>query len=133
MHEGQCDLLCLELPRAEALRGRRMDTAHARVAASAAQALADPTRLTVAALLHEGGELCVCDLAWLTGRETNLVSHHLKVLRRSGLATSRREGKLILYTLTRQGHLLLEAALAFTALLTDAASEVARVPDGALS
>jgi DNA-binding transcriptional ArsR family regulator len=133
MRDDHCDLLCLELPRAEALRRRRVDVAHARVAASAAQALADPTRLSVAALLHEGGELCVCDLAWLTGRETNLVSHHLKVLRRSGLATSRREGKLILYTLTRQGHVLLQAALAFTPLLTDAGSAVTRVPEGAAS
>jgi DNA-binding transcriptional ArsR family regulator len=133
MSDDQCDLLCLTLPRAEALRQRRVGIENARIAASAAQALADPTRLTVAALLREGGELCVCDLAWLTGRETNLVSHHLKVLRRSSLATSRREGKLILYTLTRQGHALLEAALAFTSLLVDETSAGAGVPEGATS
>jgi DNA-binding transcriptional ArsR family regulator len=112
MHNEHCDLVCLELPRAEALRGRRLVAERAQVAATAAQALADPTRLMIAALLREGGELCVCDLAWLTGRATNLVSHHLKVLRLGDPASSRREGKLVLHALTPQGRSLLAALFA---------------------
>jgi phosphohistidine phosphatase SixA len=49
-------------------------------AASRARALADPTRLSLAASLRDGGELCVCDLAWISGRPQNLVSHHLRAL-----------------------------------------------------
>jgi ArsR family transcriptional regulator, lead/cadmium/zinc/bismuth-responsive transcriptional repressor len=58
--------------------------------------------------------LCVCDLAWLTGRAINLVSHHLKTLRAGGLVQSRREGKLVLYTLTLHGHALVETLLQST-------------------
>lgn len=114
MNDEHCDLVCLELPRAEALRGLRLSAESARLAASAAQALADPTRLMIAALLRDGGELCVCDLAWLTGRAINLVSHHLKSLRAGGLVGSRREGKLILYALTTRGSSLVEALLQTT-------------------
>jgi DNA-binding transcriptional ArsR family regulator len=111
MSNETCDLVCLDLPRAEALRGRRLDAERAQAAAAGAHTLADPLRLIIAALLDEGGELCVCDLAWLTGRATNLVSHHLKVLRLGGLASSRRDGKLVLYALTPRGRSLLLALL----------------------
>ena len=33
--------------------------------AERAKALADPTRLTLAAALADADELCVCDLAWV--------------------------------------------------------------------
>src|SRR5438876_2971391 len=31
--------------------------------------------------LRDGGELCVCDLAWISERSQKLVSHHLRALR----------------------------------------------------
>jgi ArsR family transcriptional regulator, lead/cadmium/zinc/bismuth-responsive transcriptional repressor len=74
-----------------------------------AKALADPTRLLIALALREGEELCVCDLAWITGRAENLVGHHLRALRDASLATSRREHKIVFYTLTKAGRDLLEA------------------------
>jgi ArsR family transcriptional regulator, lead/cadmium/zinc/bismuth-responsive transcriptional repressor len=110
-HDEVCDLVCLDLPRAHALRDRRLSPEAARLAAATAHALADPTRLLVATLLSDGGELCVCDLAWLTGRAINLVSHHLKTLRAGGLVSPRREGKLVLYALTPHGRTLLGALL----------------------
>jgi DNA-binding transcriptional ArsR family regulator len=45
----------------------------------------------------------VCDLAWITDRAQNLVSHHLGLLKRDGLARSRREGKIVFYSLTDDG------------------------------
>ncbi len=110
-NDEQCDLVCLDLPRAHALRDQCLSTEGARLAASAAQALADPTRLVLAALLRDGGELCVCDLAWLTGKAINLVSHHLKTLRSGDLVSFRREGKLVLYSLTSRGRALVEVLL----------------------
>jgi DNA-binding transcriptional ArsR family regulator len=74
-------------------------------------ALADPTRLGLAASLREGGELCVCDLAWISGRPQNLVSHHLRALKQERLATSRREGKIVFYSLTELGEELLTNVL----------------------
>lgn len=112
MASGRCDLLCLDLPRAEALRAERLSGVAASESAARAHALGDATRLTIAAALAEGGELCVCDLAWITERAENLVSHHLRVLRAQGLADSRRDGRMILYALTPHGHVLLEAVLA---------------------
>ncbi len=80
-------------------------------AATAAKALGDPTRLTIAAALRDGGELCVCDLAWVTERSDQLVSHHVRQLRAAGLVDSRRDGKMVMYALTAQGVALLAAVL----------------------
>src|ERR1700712_887412 len=106
-----CVLLCLDLPRAEALRRSRPATDALTRAAEAAKALADPTRLIVAAALRDGGELCVCDLAWVCERSDKLVSHHVRQLRAAGLVRSRRDGKMVLYELTEAGAALLAAVL----------------------
>src|SRR6266508_4223217 len=107
MAEDRCDVLCLDIPKAEKLRQRRLPQAAAEAGASGARALADPTRLALAASLRDGGELCVCDLAWISGRPQNLVSHHLRALRQEGLAASRRDGKIVFYSLTGAGNKLL--------------------------
>ena len=73
--------------------------------------MADPTRLRLAVALGEGGELCVCDLAWISGRSQGLVSHHLRTLRSLGLVQSGRNGKLVMYGLTDGGRVLLSAVL----------------------
>jgi DNA-binding transcriptional ArsR family regulator len=111
MADDPCDLLCVDLPRAEEIRRGRLDGEAARVAAERARAVSDPTRLTLAAALREGEELCVCDLAWISERAQNLVSHHLRVLRSHGLVTSRRDGKLVMYSLTERGHAMLGVVL----------------------
>src|SRR3954452_6188222 len=111
MADDRCDLLCLDLPRAEALRQRRLTLDIAEAAAAGAKALGDPTRLTIATALAQGGELCVCDLAWIVERAENLVSHHARALRTAGVVNSRREGKMVLYGLTDRGSTLLEAVL----------------------
>ncbi len=107
--DDRCDLLCLDLSKAEALRARRLGDATARALAERAKALSDPTRLTLSAALAETDELCVCDLAWVTERPENLVSHHLRALRGAGLVASRRDGKMVMYTLTEPGRALLAA------------------------
>ncbi|HEX4363773.1 MAG TPA: metalloregulator ArsR/SmtB family transcription factor [Solirubrobacteraceae bacterium] len=112
MPDDCCDLLCLDLEKAERLRLNRIDDDLATSLAARAKALADPTRLVIAAALAAGDELCVCDLAWVTERAANLVSHHARILRSSGLATSRRDGKMILYRLSDTGAALLAAVLA---------------------
>jgi DNA-binding transcriptional ArsR family regulator len=112
VHEPDvCDLLCLDLPRAEALRRTRPAFDAVESAANAAKALSDPTRLTVAAALRDGGELCVCDLAWVCERSDKLVSHHVRQLRAAGLVRSRRDGKMVMYSLTDTGAALLTAVM----------------------
>jgi DNA-binding transcriptional ArsR family regulator len=109
--DDRCEILCLDLERAEALRSRRLRDRTARRLAAQAKALADPTRLTLTAALAEGGELCVCDLAWVVERAENLVSHHLRLLRSAGLVASRRDGKMVMYALSERGRELLGATL----------------------
>ena len=93
MDPDRCDLLCLDLPKAEALRAARPSLAVAQAMAERARALADPTRLTILAALAATDELCVCDLAWVTERQERLVSHHLRTLRNAGLVASRRTAR----------------------------------------
>ena len=114
MADDRCDLLCLDLDKAESLRLERLDADSAMQLATQANALADPTRLIIAAALGSTDELCVCDLAWVTERAENLVSHHARLLRSVGLAASRREGKMVLYRLTEPGRALLAAVVAGT-------------------
>jgi ArsR family transcriptional regulator, lead/cadmium/zinc/bismuth-responsive transcriptional repressor len=107
----RCDLLCLDLPRAEALRRASRDPEQVAQAAREAKALSDPTRLALAAVLLDGEELCVCDLSWVLERAENLVSHHLRHLRSEGLVASRRDGKMVMYSVTDRGRELLGATL----------------------
>lgn len=111
MIDDRCELLCLDLPRAEEIRGG-LNVAVAGRAAATAKALGDPTRVTIAMALCEADELCVCDLAWITMRAENLVGHHLRSLRAVGLASSRRDGKIVFYSLTATGRSLVDAHLA---------------------
>jgi DNA-binding transcriptional ArsR family regulator len=111
MADERCDLVCLDVPHAEEVRAGLPDGDLVGRAARRAQALADPTRLSVALALDRGGELCGCDLAWILGRAPNLVSHHLKSLRETGLVTARREGKTVFFSLSEEGRTLLVGVL----------------------
>ncbi|MEJ5945634.1 metalloregulator ArsR/SmtB family transcription factor [Pseudokineococcus basanitobsidens] len=102
-----CDLLCLDLPHADAVRTALPAAPTLEGAAATAKALGDPTRMRIALALATGGPMCGCDLAWVTGLAANLVSHHARVLRSCGLASSRRDGKLVVYRLTALGRELL--------------------------
>jgi DNA-binding transcriptional ArsR family regulator len=115
MTDDRCDLLCLDLQIAERLRKKRLPPEEAAVVAGKARALSDPTRLMLAAALREAAELCVCDLAWIGERSQTLVSHHVRALRNHGIVRSRREGKMVLYSLTEEGQALLASVLPATA------------------
>jgi ArsR family transcriptional regulator, lead/cadmium/zinc/bismuth-responsive transcriptional repressor len=105
--DERCDLLCLDLPRAEEVRAGLPDAAELEHSARRARALSDPTRLSIAVALADGGELCGCDIAWILGRAQNLVSHHLRALREAGVVASRRDGKTVMHSLTDEGRVLL--------------------------
>ncbi|SDL17876.1 DNA-binding transcriptional regulator, ArsR family [Nonomuraea jiangxiensis] len=111
IEQQRCDLLCLDLPYAEDVRAGLPDTAEIAAAAARARALADASRLRIALALQAGGAMCVWDLAWVCDLAQNLVSHHLRALRTAGLATSRRERKLVIYSLTDTGRTLLAALM----------------------
>ena len=66
--------------------------------AEAMKQLGDPSRLQIFWLLCHCEE-CVVNIAALVGMTSPAVSHHLRLLKASGLITSRREGKEVYYTL----------------------------------
>jgi ArsR family transcriptional regulator, lead/cadmium/zinc/bismuth-responsive transcriptional repressor len=104
-----CDLLCIDLPKAELVRKRLPDVEALELWATGAKALGDPTRLAIALALEAGKSACVCDLAWIVGRDERLVSHHVRLLKAAGLARSERDGKMVIYELTERGNALLVA------------------------
>jgi ArsR family transcriptional regulator, lead/cadmium/zinc/bismuth-responsive transcriptional repressor len=101
-----CELLCLDLDAAEAVRGS-LDIDRAARLAGTLKAFSDPTRLLIVQALAQR-ELCGCDLGWVAGQSDKVVSHHLGRLRRDGLVVSRREGKIVFASLTELGRRLLE-------------------------
>ena len=107
-----CDLLCLDLPKAERVRAGLPSADDLEHWATGAKALADPTRLAVALALEAGETACICDLAWIVGRDERLVSHHARQLKGAGLARSQRDGKMVMYELTDRGRALLAAVAA---------------------
>jgi DNA-binding transcriptional ArsR family regulator len=104
-----CDLLCLDLEKAEALRGERLEEGAAEALATRATGLGDPTRLALALAVRGGGELCVCDLSWIVERPEKVVSHHVRKMRGAGVLRSRRDGRMVMYSLTDAGRRLLDA------------------------
>lgn len=63
------------------------------------QLLSGETRYKLVKLLHDLKELCVCDMAEILDTTVSAVSHQLKILRKVGLVSTRREGQTIYYSL----------------------------------
>ncbi len=108
-----CELLALDAGKAMSLRAGLPPLELLESAADRARALSDPTRLALAVALRAAdGECCVCDLAFVSGRQDKIVSHHLRQLRGAGLARSRKDGRMVLYALTERGREMLDSVMA---------------------
>ncbi|WP_156757129.1 ArsR/SmtB family transcription factor [Actinokineospora pegani] len=87
------DACCSPLAREPLTAGQAVDLARL------FKAMSDPVRLRLLSLIasHDGGEACVCDLADAFDLSQPTISHHLKVLRESGLITGERRGTWVYY------------------------------------
>ena len=63
-------------------------------------ALADPTRLAIVRQLAAEVETCACNFMAMSEVAQPTISHHLRVLRESGIVTSERRGQWIFYRLS---------------------------------
>lgn len=62
------------------------------------KALSDPSRLKIVlALLNQ--EHCVCDIAAVCSQTDSAISHQLRILRTLKIVKTRRQGKIIYYSL----------------------------------
>jgi len=76
--------------------------------------LSDVNRLRLLVALLDG-ELCVCDLAAVTGQSESAVSHALRLLRAHRIVAARRSGRMAYYRLEDPHvRMLLDLALAHT-------------------
>jgi ArsR family transcriptional regulator, lead/cadmium/zinc/bismuth-responsive transcriptional repressor len=62
--------------------------------------IGEPTRVRLLYALVEAGEMCVCDLAAVVEASETSVSHALRLLRTAGIVRTRRDGRMIFYSLT---------------------------------
>lgn len=76
-----------------------IDTAAAATVTTVLKAIADPFRLRMlsAIAMDPRGESCVCDLAELSDVSQPTVSHHLKVLKDTGMLHAERRGTWVWY------------------------------------
>lgn len=77
------------------------------------KALGDPVRLRLLSLIasHEGGEACVCELTVAFPLSGPTISHHLRVLRETGLIDGERRGTWIYYRVLPEALQTLSQAL----------------------
>jgi len=82
------------------------------------KALGDPARLRLLSLVasHAGGEACVCDLSVSFDLSQPTISHHLKVLRETGLLQCERRGTWVYYRVVPSALAQLSAVLGSTDL-----------------
>jgi len=64
------------------------------------KALGDETRMTIVRSLMNG-EVCACMFVPSSGKAQSTVSRHLRILEEAGIVTSRKDGKMILYSIAR--------------------------------
>jgi DNA-binding transcriptional ArsR family regulator len=104
--------LCISDEQANAARAAQPSPKAIENAARRFALLGDPTRVRIALVLREIGELCVGDTAKVLGLNISLVSHHVRAFAAHDLAEKRRDGKLVRYRLTDAALELLDHAFA---------------------
>lgn len=102
MKDDQCEIFTYDEEKVTKLQ-KEIVPQEIDVMAGIFKGLADKTRMHIAYALTLEPELCVCDIAQVTQTSTATASHHLRTLKKSGLAKHRKKGKLAFYSL-EDGH-----------------------------
>lgn len=95
----RCQLECVEPERVAAVLERLPEPTVFQDLAETFRVLADPGRVRLISALLEAGELCVCDLAAVTGLTQTACSHNLRLLRSHRLVRYRKQGRNVYYSL----------------------------------
>jgi DNA-binding transcriptional ArsR family regulator len=95
----RCEIECVEPERVNAVLEHLPEPQVFQDLAETFRGLSDPGRVRLISALLEAGELCVCDLAAVTGLSQTAVSHNLRLLRASRLVRYRKQGRNVFYSL----------------------------------
>lgn len=94
-----CVVTQVDRARVEAIAERLPDARSSDDLAALFAVLAEAGRVRLVAALLEAGELCVCDLAAITGLSQTACSHNLRLLRAHRLVRRRKQGRNVYYAL----------------------------------
>ncbi|WP_103954389.1 ArsR/SmtB family transcription factor [Nonomuraea solani] len=107
-----CSVKVVDAGRVEAVRERMPAAQELADTAEIFGLLSDPGRLRLLVALLDG-ELCVCDLAAVTGQSESAASHALRLLRAHRVVAVRRSGRMAYYRLADPHvRMLLDLAIA---------------------
>lgn len=93
-----CEVFCYDEDKVERLQ-KDIETVDITGMSQMLKAVADNNRAKITYILCQENELCVCDIALILGITIPNTSHHLRTLYKEGIVTSRKEGKLVFYSL----------------------------------
>ncbi|GEB77071.1 ArsR/SmtB family transcription factor [Sporolactobacillus inulinus] len=93
-----CEVTCIHKDKVMRLR-KELDGSCSDRVSDLFKLLADQTRVTIVHALALEKELCVCDVCAVVGCSKATASHHLRLLKKWGLAKSRKEGKFVYYAM----------------------------------
>jgi len=98
MPDDTCQFYYVDEERVARARGRMHDARTIDELAATFKVLAEPTRVRILHAVSEE-ELCVCDIAAVVQATPSAISHQLRILRAARLVKSRKEGKMVYYSL----------------------------------
>lgn len=112
--DDACSVDCLHPEAIRPLLGRSLGSDGARAVGNLFATLADPSRARIVHLLAIAEQdLCVCDIALVTGMSVSALSHQLRFLRERGAVDRRKAGRIVYYRLVDEHlrDLVLDAAV----------------------
>lgn len=95
----QCETRSVDPDRVSDVRERLPARSKIEAVARTFRVLGEPTRASIVLALLEAGEMCVCDLAATVGLSEAATSQHLRILRAENTVRSRRDGRIVNYSL----------------------------------
>jgi len=98
MSNDICQLYYVDQDRVTRARSRMRDDQTIVDLAETFKVLAEPTRVRILHAIAEE-ELCVCDISAVVNATQSAISHQLRILRSARLVKSRKEGKMVYYSL----------------------------------
>ncbi|TDM05213.1 ArsR/SmtB family transcription factor [Macrococcus lamae] len=98
MTADTCDIVCVNEDKVQTVKSELARLPMSKVT-TFLKAIADENRSKIVSALSTTEELCVCDIACILELSIANASRHLRILYKQGVLKSRREGKMVYYSL----------------------------------